>query len=732
MKVLFFVGALVACGDDTTTTPPSTSLEDPASSVECTGALQYPNPPALSSVRGRSDTGGAVAIADMNGDGRQDIVTATREFAYVHLQNADGSYAVAAEYSKVELLVTLQVRDLLGDDGRPEVTFPPLSILKNNGDGTLTKTSYAGSGIFDFGDVDGGGRPDMVVLDQTDIGVWNNTGTSFTTPSSTPSTGISNALALAVADLDGDGKADALVMTETKLFLLLNNGSGAFGAPVALDTCSGCFNLGPRIEVVDVGTDGLADIVFTTGTSGGTIRVSTLKNLGAGAFGPRLDSTFPNIVVAGLGPAWSLGDLDGDGLRDVAIAGDQTGVVELALGDGAGTFAGTEEVSAVARGLALGDLDGDGRADLVTGVDHGAVALFMSSHDGGLVDHRQAFATPSVGVAMLGAPGAPTSMATLDGAIGANAVSLFGHATDGTVSDIEHAYPVPEASQLLAMDANGDGVHDVVAFGNQSGQSFLYGDDQLAPAGSFAHPPAIRHQTVADFDGDSDLDLVVSAESGTDMSTLFLLEARGDGTFEAPVTILAGPVIFSLASLDVDHDGHVDLLVDAAAPFSSDEPATIVLRGDGTRSFTESTRIPWKRNPGEMYYRDFDGDGVRELLRVERDGLAIWDVDAAGAITERSFRPAAVEATASALGDMNGDGRVDLVTYGATNSWTRQGHARLWLNAGGGAFADALTFESSGNVLGAIAIGDVNGDGLLDIATAARSESSVMYGRCVQ
>lgn len=735
---LLFVGALVgvvACGDDATNVPPGSVLDDPASSVLCTGALQYPNPPALKSASGYVITGGAVAIADLNGDGRQDIVSVARQYTYVYLRNADGSYAPPTEYSKAETNVELKVRDVYGNDGQPEIAFAslytaPLHILKNNGDGTFTKTSYTGSGAFDFGDVDGGGRPDMVVLDNTGISVWNNAGSSFTTPSSTSSTGITDALALAVADLNGDARADAVALTETKLYLLVNNGSGAFGAPITLDTCTGCFNFGHRIELADVSSDGLADIVYTTITSSGTVRVSTLANLGNGTFGSRVDSTFPNLVANALGPAWSLGDLDGNGIRDVAVAGDQRGVVELGLGDGTGRFAGSEEISVAAFGVALGDVDSDGRQDLVTGYPNGPVSLFMGSPDGGLVRHRSAFATSSFGVAVLAAPGGPTNMVTLD-AGATSAVSLFGHAADGTVSGVDHAYPVQGASQLLAMDANRDGVRDVVAFGNESAETLLYDGSQLVPAGTFTKPSTVRYQTVADVDGDSDLDIVVAAETGTDTSTLFLLEARGDGTFEAPVSIFAGYQFFSLASLDLDHDRDVDLLVDAASSVGT--PATFVLLGDGHRSFTESMQIPWKHGPGDMHYRDFDGDGAPEIVRVERDGLAIWDVDGSGVITERSYRAQPINSSASVVGDLDGDGRLDVVSYGAANGTvSNKGHLQVHLNHGDATFADGLLFESTADRLRAIALGDVNGDGLLDIATAGQSESSVMYGRCVE
>ena len=729
MRWLLVAGVIAGCGDDGTETP-QLGGEDPASTVPCHGTFRFPNPPLPVDSTVNPYTGGAIAIADINGDARSDIVSVTRGGVFTHLREADGNYAPAVSYNKADRISGVKVVDLFGNDGMPEVAVTPLTIFRNKGDGTFLQTSYSGNGLSDFGDADGGGQPDMIVLDDSgNLSSWNNAGTSFTAPSGMSSTGITSALAFTVADVNGDSKVDAIVMTEPAVYLLLNNGTGGFCAPTTIDMSTDCGHRGTQIEVHDVTSDGLADIVFSTSPFGGALRMSVLPKLASGTFGPRLDSA---IVILNYDPLWSIGDVDGDAIEDAAIA-DGSGNVGIALGNGQGMFVLSAEISSAASSVAIGDLDSDGRGDLVTGALSGPVSILMSGADSELVARRAAFQTQSVDVALLPGAMGETNMVTLD----TTQLSVFGHAPDGSVGGIAHTYPIPSAIKLVTMDVNSDGVPDLFAAGaGQDAQIFVTSGSELAPVSTLPVPHSIQFAAVADFDNDSDLDLVVAADADqTRMYSLWLIRGRGNGTFDAPIMFATGMDVRSLTAADLDHDGRSDLVYDAVDTTQPSSPPadTVVLHGNGDGTFSESSRIPWKRGPGDMHFRDLDGDGVRELVRAERDGIAVWNVDPAGAITERSFKAHDFVGSASVVGDVNGDGRLDLVTYGANYGINlKPVIVRLWLNEGDGSFANPVAFEAASSSVRSIALGDLNRDGQLDIAVAGQKESSIMYGRCVE
>ena len=189
----------------------------------------------------------AVALVDLNGDGRLDLVTANDEDQTNRLVDGTVSVLLGAkdgfarrhDYRIGGGADGLVVRDLNGD-GRPDVAVsrgeagPFVSVLLNRGDGLFgAKQDYRGAGRFaeavTAADLNGDGRPDLVVANgKRGISVLTNQGNGTFGPP-VVITAHENVFAVSVGDLNGDGRADVLAQTahgsaHAPLLVLLNRG----------------------------------------------------------------------------------------------------------------------------------------------------------------------------------------------------------------------------------------------------------------------------------------------------------------------------------------------------------------------------------------------------------------------------------------------------------------------------------------------------------------------------
>jgi hypothetical protein len=255
-------------------------------------------------------------------------------------------------------------------------------------------------------------------------------------------------------------------------------------------------------------------------------------------------------------------------------------------------------------------------------------------------------------------------------------------------------YPVPGATGAVLADVNGDGILDIVTANGFPGDSVVAGGQGVSVLlgngdGSFqaartvlatGNPTSV---VVGDFNGDGKQDIVVAYGSG--VATLSILYGNGDGTFKAPATIPIGYFanvtaannlgVSSLVAGDFNGDGKLDLALASSSIIPNPLPGTggspfvddfaleiLVNRGNGTFATTDSP-VPGVSSgvPFPLIVADFDGDGKPDL--VSSDGTLLLSN---GDGTFRSVPTSAGTVhVCCAIGDFNGDGRLDMAGLGS-------------------------------------------------------------------
>jgi hypothetical protein len=331
----------------------------------------------------------------------------------------------------------------------------------------------------------------------------------------------------------------------------------------------------------------------------------------------------PTLTTTSLGPAAvAIGDLNGDGNNDVAVANGSPNAVNLYFGNGAGGFSAASPIGVGHDNsdVAIADFNEDGVLDL-------AVALFNNIPSGTddlailLGTGGGAFAAPvfyGLGTST-SRPSASIAVddfnrdGNLDIAIGhtnINSVSIFLGNGAGSFSLSGTFFAFPQSLFSIATgDLNGDLNPDVVGtldFTHSVAVLLGNGAGALSSPTLFPAPPLPIGVAVGDVNGDSRLDLAVANEAG---SVVSILLGNGTGGFGAPTTFpLGASGSRDVVLADFSTDGRLDI---ALANEQSNNVS--VLLGDGTGAFGAATNYAAGTFPRALAAGDLDGDGLPDV-----------------------------------------------------------------------------------------------------------------------
>jgi FG-GAP-like repeat/Bacterial pre-peptidase C-terminal domain len=658
-------------------------------------------------------------VADVNGDGIPDIITANRSdnSVSVLLGNRDGSFQTRETFATGRLPISVAVADLNGD-GKPDIvtanyTGSNVSVLFGNGDGTFqTHVDLpAGNACYDVkvADLNGDGIPDLVVTNKDDntVGVFLGEGKGAFKPMAAFPV-ASGPYEVVIEDLTGNGIPDLVVshFSYTGVDVLFGNGDGTFQPTREFPVGSRPYGL----AVADLNGDGLPDIVTSDYRDN---EISVLLNEDNGDFGP------PQLYPVGKGPnEVQVADVNGDGRPDLVSANYGSGTVSVLLGNGDGNFAPQRTFPAGSgpASVAIADLNGDGKLDLVTGnrnassvtVLHGnGDGTFLAPIQFGLGENRYALA-----VADLNGDGNPDVVAThlLQNSL----TVLLGNGT-GTFEPGQIVSLGAAPSSVTAADLNGDGRVDLVitsASGNSVSVLLGNGDGTFSVQQTVATGRSPRRVAVADLNGDGILDLAVTNYND---GTVSVLLGNGDGTFRAQDAYPVGERPYSLSIADLNGDGKPDIVV----ANSADDTISVLL-GNGDGSFGQEHTFATGREPFSVAVADLNGDGIPDIIAANSfdDTVSVLRGNADGTFQSAMTFAVGSRPYSIAVADVNGDGKPDIVTsdYGADS-------VSVLLNDGSGLFRLEPEFSSDRFPV-ATAVADVNKDGRPDLVTVSNFDSA--------
>ena len=574
-----------------------------------------------------------------------------------------------------------------------------------------------------------------------------------------------------IGDFNGEGKLDLLISneclsdadcTQGTVAVLLGNGDGTYQPALVSNTAA----VLASVAIGDFNRDGKLDVAVNNacqdvGCTAGSVNI--LLGNGNGTF--RSPVAYPSG-----GNAFSVesGDIDGDGKLDIVVVNGSNSAGVL-LGNGDGTFKPVSAVTTSTSGnsaVFLGDFNGDNKLDLAvvtsscdaTPTCTRSVNVLLGNGDGTFgppVGNQSTVGLNSQAVALADVDGdGKLDLAVVDdcipptGTCGGEFVDVFLGNGDGTfIIAKSSVLSSADVTFIGLTDLNGDGKPDAVTvdpdaafatvmLGNGDGTFQIlngYETDGTSPL----------FGALGDLNGDGKADVAVANACQVNFQNsctgaVVVLLGNGNGTLRGPAAypVTSNSSLESLAVADFNGDGRPDVAEltinfnDPSLPSASMK----VLLGQADGSFVTgvstavaNTLVNSFNTP--LVVGDFNRDGNADLVTTACLDQTCTTVGLAVllGLGDGTFRPPVLSTPlatrALAVGDFNGDGNLDLASV--TNTCTdpndlvcNNGLVNILLGNGDGTFQTPVNYPFVGAETGSAAVGDLNLDGKLDLVVA--------------
>ncbi|MFN0207193.1 MAG: FG-GAP repeat domain-containing protein [Planctomycetota bacterium] len=519
---------------------------------------------------------------------------------------------------------------------------------------------------------------------------------------------------LAAADINNDGKLDlaAASILSSNFSVLLAQGGGfasTIHSPCANGT-KGAFALG------DITNDGKADLVTFSSTVN-FIRIIKFAGNGAGGFVH--ESFFPaTIVVSDL----ELSDTNADSKLDL-VAGANSNFYVF-LGNGTGGFGAPAAFpSGVGESFVMKDLNQNGVLDVAKGINDSEISILLGNGAGGFAPQIQysiSHYTNSIDAGDIDNNGSPDIVVADYGTTGLATVLSWAGGSTFSLGAVIHAGMYISDLKLAELDNDGD--LDLITTNQESGRiTVSLGDGAgsfITNSRYFAAPlitNSMQSFDLIDLNGDGFPDAVTA---NGNHQTISVLLGNGTGGFLAPALFTAAekPRVVRLG--DLNGDGDPD-----AAHVSFMNPVVTVRFGDGAGGVGAPQSYNILKGTTDLNIHDLNGDGAPDLLAgmpAPHSFFSILFGAGNGNFNNPvNFPTSGGPAWATAAGDLNHDGALDIIISDSSNDGIR-----VSLAAGGGSFAPSV-FYSVPNSPGGVAIGDLNADGNLDVVESNANEEYI-------
>ncbi|MDE3144368.1 MAG: T9SS type A sorting domain-containing protein, partial [Bacteroidota bacterium] len=648
----------------------------------------------------------SVSVGDIDGDGKPDIAAAnyTSNNIAVFLNTSSGSinFAAHSDFTGGTNPSSILIGDIDGD-GKSDLAFSnynsnTVSVLRNTSSiGSISfaaKSDYtAGTAPLGIaiGDIDGDGKPDLAVVNNTDntVSVLRNISTSgsisFSSKVDFATGSFTNPGMVAIGDIDGDGKPD-IACSNSGMFAstasLYRNNPQYIPTISSFSPLSGMVGDAITITGTNFSSTASNNIVFF-GATKATVSTATTTSLSVAVPTGAIYAPITVLTTGTALAAYSTANFN-------PIFSPNKGSIST------GDFAAKSDITTGSSpgNILAGDIDGDGKPDLVVINGTNTVSIFRNTGSSGTIS----FAT------------------NVDITTGTLPVAL-------AIGDIDGDGKL----DIAVVNKNS---YTVSVFRNTSSSSNIsFAAKVDLSTGSSTYPQSVA---IGDIDGDGKPDIAVADYNAALVSVFLNTGSSGNISFATKSDFTCGNAPYSIRISDIDGDGKPDI---AVANYSSNSVSVLRNTGsNGSISFATKVDIATGSNPITLTTGDIDGDGKTDIIVANYYATSISVLRNTSSSGSISFA-AKLDLTTSgdpyflSIGDIDGDGKPDITV--SNISANNISVFRNKSSSGSLSFAAKIDFSTGVQPNGIVAA-DIDGDGKLDISVSNSSSSTVSVLRNTQ